>query len=96
MIESLEDVEIEGREQVAAKYTEYFQQNHSAEIEVQIDSIRVLGPTLAVERGHSEVINDDDDSVVDAYRLVYTKQNDIWLIVSADVHVYQERVSSPE
>jgi hypothetical protein len=31
------------------------------------------------------VINDDDDSVVDAYRLVYTRQDDQWLIVSADV-----------
>ena len=82
-----------GREQVAAKYAEYFEQNPGAKIEIQIDTIEVLGPTMAVERGHSEVINDDDESVADAYRLVYTKQDDIWLIASADVQ--QEVIQPP-
>jgi uncharacterized protein (TIGR02246 family) len=82
-----------GREQVATTYAEYFEQNPGAKIEVRIESIRVLGPTLAVERGHSEVLNDDDDSVVDAYRLVYTKQDDAWLIASADVQ--QEVIELP-
>lgn len=82
-----------GREQIAEQYAAYFQQNPGAQIEVRIDSIRVLGPNLAVERGHSEVINDDDESVVDAYRLVYTKEGDQWLIVSADVQ--QEEIIIP-
>jgi uncharacterized protein (TIGR02246 family) len=82
-----------GREQVEAKYAEYFQQNPKSKIEVRIDSIEVLGPALAIERGHSEVINDDDESVADAYRLVYTKQDDTWLIASADVQ--QELIQPP-
>ena len=82
-----------GREQVAAKYAEYFQQNPGAKIEVQIESIRVLGPNLAVERGQSEVINDDSESVVDSYRLVHSKQDGKWLIVSADVQ--QEVIERP-
>ena len=39
-----------GREQVAAQYAEYFRENPGAKIEVHIDTIRVLGPALAVER----------------------------------------------
>ena len=82
-----------GREAVAAKYAEYFELNSGAEIQVNIDSIRVLGPTLAVERGRSEVINDDNESVVDAYRLVYTRRDDKWLIATADVQ--QEVIELP-
>jgi len=77
----------EGRGQVESRYAEYFEENTGAKIDVHIDSIRVVSPTLAIERGHSEVFNDDDDTVVDAYRLVYTKQDDAWLIASADVQL---------
>ena len=82
-----------GREEIAAEYAEYFQQNPGAKIEVRIDSIRMLGPNLAVERGQSEVINDDSESVVDSYRLVHSKQDGKWLIVSADVQ--QEEIERP-
>lgn len=82
-----------GREQVAAKYAEYFEQNPGAKIEIRIDTIDTPGPNMAVERGQSEVINDEDESVVDAYRLVYTKQDDTWLIASADVQ--QEVIEPP-
>jgi len=82
-----------GREEVEATYAEYFKQNPEAKIEIRIDSIEVLGPALAIERGHSEVINDDDESVADAYRLVYTKVDDAWLIASANVQ--QELLGPP-
>ena len=55
-----------GRKDIAAKYAEYFSDNPGATIQVDIESIRLLGPNMAVERGRSEVINDDDDFVVDA------------------------------
>ena len=82
-----------GREQVAEKYAEYFEENAGAKIEVNIESIRVLGPSLAIERGRSEVINDEDDFVADAYRLVHVKQDGKWLIATADVQ--QEIVEPP-
>ena len=82
-----------GREQVAEKYAEYFEENAGAKIEVNIESIRVLGPSLAIERGRSEVINDEDDIVADAYRLVHVKQDGKWLIATADVQ--QEIVEPP-
>ena len=81
------------RKAVEAQYAEYFRDNAGAKIEVNIDTIRVLGPTTAVERGHSEVINDADDFVIDAYRLIYVKQDDKWLIASADVQ--QEVIEPP-
>lgn len=77
----------EGRGEVETRYAEYFEENPGAKIDVHIDSIRVVGPTLAIERGHSEVFNDEDDTVVDSYRLVYTKQDDAWVIASADVQL---------
>ena len=82
-----------GRVEVAAKYAEYFAENEGASIQIEIDSIRVLGPNLAVERGRSEVVNDDDDTAVDAYRLVYTRVDDAWLIATADVQ--QEFFEAP-
>ncbi len=82
-----------GREAIAEAYEGYFQQTPGAKIAVNIDSIRVLGPNIAVEKGHSEVVNDEDESTVDSYRLVYTRKNDTWLIVTADVQ--QTSVESP-
>jgi uncharacterized protein (TIGR02246 family) len=77
----------EGRDEVEARYAEYFKEDPGAKIDVHIDSIRVVSPTLAIERGYSEVFNDGDDTAVDAYRLVYTKQDGAWLIASADVQL---------
>ncbi|TWT81367.1 hypothetical protein CA13_28190 [Planctomycetes bacterium CA13] len=82
-----------GREQVAASYADYFKDNEGAKIEVNIESIRVLGPNLAIERGSSEVLNDADDSVIDAYRLIYAKEDGKWLIASADIQ--QEVIQPP-
>jgi uncharacterized protein (TIGR02246 family) len=82
-----------GREAIAAKYTEYFAANPKATIQVEIDTIRMLGPNMAVERGRSEVVDDEDDFVVDAYRLVHVKQDGKWLIATADVQ--QEVVEPP-
>jgi uncharacterized protein (TIGR02246 family) len=39
-----------GREEIAAKYAEYFAANPDATIRVEIDTIRMLGPNMAVER----------------------------------------------
>lgn len=82
-----------GRDDIAAKYAEHFAANAGATIQVEIDSIRLLGPNMAVERGRSEVIDDGDDFVVDAYRLVHVKQDGKWLIATADVQ--QEIVEPP-
>jgi hypothetical protein len=82
-----------GRAEIAAKYAEYFAANPGATIQVEIDTIRMLGPSMAVERGRSEVIDDEDDFVVDAYRLVHVKQDGKWLIATADVQ--QEVVEPP-
>lgn len=82
-----------GREQIAAEYAKYFAANPDATIQVEIDTIRMLGPNMAVERGRSELINDEDDFVVDAYRIVHVKQDGNWLIATADVQ--QEVVEPP-
>ena len=40
----------EGRDEVEARYAEYFEGNPGAKIDVHINTIRVLGPSLAIER----------------------------------------------
>ncbi len=40
---------------------------------------------MIIEKGVSEIMNDDTDDVVDTYTLVHVKQGKQWLIATADV-----------
>jgi uncharacterized protein (TIGR02246 family) len=74
-----------GRATIQKEYETFFKENPGAEISVHVDSMRRVGPNLMIESGVSELINDDDDSVVDLYTAVHSKENGKWLTVSADV-----------
>lgn len=74
-----------GRAEIQSSYTEFFKTNSGVQISVHIDSMRNLGPTMIIEKGVSEIMNDDTDNVVDTYTLVHVKQNEKWLIATADV-----------
>ena len=82
-----------GREAVEKSYAEYFEENAGTTIGVTIESIRLLDPRMAVEKGISEIVNDDDESVVDAYTLIHVNEVDRWLIASADV---RQKILEPE
>jgi uncharacterized protein (TIGR02246 family) len=74
----------EGREAIEKAYANFFAENPEATISVTIDSIKQMGPNLAIEKGSSSITS-AELPVDDAYTLVHTRQNQQWLIVTADV-----------
>ena len=81
-----------GRKDIEKSYADYFLANPGQSIRVTIESINLLGPKMAVEKGRSEIVNDNNETVVDAYTLIHVKEGDKWLIASADVQ--QELIES--
>ena len=82
----------EGRVAIEKSYADFFQENPGTTISVTIDSIKVVGPNLIIEKGTSQLTS-SDSPVVDAYTLVHTKEAGKWLTVTADV---RQRPSRPE
>lgn len=73
-----------GREEIETTYTKFFKENPGKKIRVTIDSIRVVGPNLAVERGTSQVTSEDSD-VLDVYTVVHVRKDGQWFTATADV-----------
>jgi uncharacterized protein (TIGR02246 family) len=74
-----------GREAIEEAYTQFFQQHPGIKISVTVESIRLLGPNLAIEKGTSQVESGGDESTLDAYTLVHVKRDGQWLTATADV-----------
>lgn len=74
-----------GRTEIEQAYADFFTDNPGVEISVHVDSIRRLGPKTIIEKGVSEIMNDDADDLVDTYTIVHVLQDEQWRIVSADV-----------
>ena len=68
--------------------------NPGVQISVHINSVRRLGPNMMIEKGVSEIMNDEADHIVDAYTLVHVRRDNQWLIATADVQ--QEVVDAPD
>jgi uncharacterized protein (TIGR02246 family) len=82
----------EGRAAVEKAYADFFEGNPKTTISVTIDSIKVMGPNLVIEKGTSQLTS-NDEPVVDAYTLVHVKQDGKWLTATADV---RQRLAAPE
>ncbi len=76
----------EGRDAIQKAYAEFFKDNPGVKIVVTIDSLRMLGPKLAIEKGTSQLVSGGEASAdVDAYTVVHVQQNGKWLTVTADI-----------
>ena len=76
----------EGRDAIEKVYAEFFKMNPGVKIVVTIDSLRLLGPNLAIDKGTSQVGTGDEAAAdVDAYTVVHVQQNGKWLTVTADI-----------
>jgi uncharacterized protein (TIGR02246 family) len=82
----------EGRAAVEKAYAEYFKENPGTTISVTIDSIKVMGPNIVIEKGASQLTS-SDEPVLDAYTMVHVKQDGKWLTATADV---AQRAAPPE
>ncbi len=78
---------LEGRQAIEESLTAFFEEHPGCELEIDINSLRFVGPSIAIEDGVSSVILKDDSTPVRMrYTAVYSKIDDNWLIVSVRDH----------
>lgn len=71
---------IVGREAIQALLQKGFAQNKGAKLATQIDSVRALGPDVAVERGSTVTTSPDGSVTTSAYTAVHVRKDGKWLI----------------
>ncbi|MGE3244006.1 MAG: SgcJ/EcaC family oxidoreductase [Pirellulales bacterium] len=72
-----------GRAAIEAAYTEFFQANPGAKMQVVIDSVRMLGRDAAIEEGQATVsLPSGDTSGPARYTAVHVKQDGKWLMAA--------------
>lgn len=73
----------EGREAIEADLADYFKNHPKAHIEMAIDSIRFVGPRVAIEEGRTEVTHDPDaEPVRQSYIAVDLLTDGEWMLGS--------------
>lgn len=77
---------LSGREALKAEFTSILDRDDAPKLAVQLESLDLISPNVALERG-SAIITRPDSSEETTYQLVYLKQNGDWRIdrVSEDV-----------
>jgi uncharacterized protein (TIGR02246 family) len=74
---------VKGRAAIAGLYNEFFRAHPGSQMEIKIDSIRVLAPTVALEQGTASVSSSPNGPPSSsAYTAVHVKQNGKWLMTS--------------
>ncbi|MEX0643199.1 MAG: SgcJ/EcaC family oxidoreductase [Pirellulales bacterium] len=74
---------VKGRPAIQRLYEEFFRAHPGSKMEVKIDSIRVLVPTVAIEQGMASVFNSPNGPPSSsAYTAVHVKQNGKWQMAS--------------
>jgi len=87
----------QGREQVEQVFTKFFEAYPGAKMTLDVASIRVLGPGLAVEEGTRKVVTKDGTGkVATRFTLMYMKRDGQWLIASARDFVADEEPTPQE
>lgn len=74
---------IRGREAVAKEYAEFFKKNPKARVEVEIESIRLLGRYTALEEGTLKLIlPGEKEPGVSRYSVLHVREDDAWRMAS--------------
>jgi len=76
-------VSLKGREAIAKMYAEFFLAHPGSKMDVNIESIRILAPTVAIEQGTASTTEGPGGLRSEsAYTAVHVKQGDKWLMAS--------------
>jgi uncharacterized protein (TIGR02246 family) len=72
-----------GREAIEQLLSDTFQQSPKASMQIDVDTVRVLSPNLAIEEGITRAKESpDDDEEVTSYLAIHAKQDGKWLLAS--------------
>jgi uncharacterized protein (TIGR02246 family) len=70
----------QGRHAIAERYARLFQTNEAGKLTVDVDSIHLLSPEVAIEEGTATVSgNDGENPETSRYSAIYIKQGGRWL-----------------
>lgn len=73
-----------GREEIRKIFQDVFESSPEVQMSIQIESIRVLGPTVAIEEGMTRIVHaPGDDEQLARYAVIYTKEGGAWKMISA-------------
>jgi uncharacterized protein (TIGR02246 family) len=72
--------EVTGREAIEAQLVGIFKDSKGTKIEVDINSIRFLSPSVAIEEGTARVLRPGDEPDVTVYSCAHVKSGGNWLV----------------
>jgi uncharacterized protein (TIGR02246 family) len=74
---------VKGRPAIERLYADFFKAHPGSKMEIKVDSVRVLAPTVAVEQGTARVFNSPNGPPsASTYTAVHVKQNNKWRMAS--------------
>src|SRR4051812_5034494 len=74
---------VKGRSAIAKLYAEFLRAHPGSKMDVKIESVRVLAPTVAIEQGTAAVRNSaNGPPSSSAYTAVHVKQGERWLMAN--------------
>jgi len=73
--------EFHGRAEIEAFYAQLFKEHPGGTITVKIDSIRLLGPDIAIEKGIASVKSPKGESSAARYTVVHARRDGKWIMV---------------
>lgn len=71
-----------GADEITKVFTDVFEKSPEVRMNIEIESIRILGSVVAIEEGTTRITYDTDETVA-RYAVVYTKEGDDWKMISA-------------
>ncbi len=72
--------EVTGRAAIAAEMVKLFQETRGTKIEVDVNSIRFLSPSVAIEEGTARVLRAGEEPDVTVYSCLHVKAGENWLV----------------
>lgn len=82
----------QGRKAIEAALNQCFEESPGSRLELDIDSIRVIGPGVALEDGHISIVSDSDrDPIRTRYTAVHVKADGKWQVASVRERAPAER-----
>ena len=94
---SAEGTAIEGRDAIEKDLAELFKEFPKARIEVEVESIRLVGPRVAIEEGRTTVtLAPDEPPVRQRYLAVNIQQEGAWKLASVRESVDEESLTPRE
>ena len=72
--------QVEGREAIATEFEALLQERNDTKLSVDVESIRFLSPTVAVEQGKAVLVSPDGKPEENLYTAIHVKRDGKWLL----------------